>query len=94
MVTYVKFTAKAFSKPAGVSFRGMAARLLGNFVTILIQVEIWRAVIGSGSVEGITLEQMITYSIINTLLLALLFKRYKRQGGRESEVRKHCFRIN
>lgn len=71
MVTYVKFTAKAFSKQ--LAYRSEVwLRLLGNFVTILIQVEIWRAVIGSGSVEGITLDQMITYSIINTLMLALL----------------------
>lgn len=71
MRTYVRFTAKAFSKQ--LAYRSEVwLRLLGNFVTILIQSEIWRAVIGNERVEGVTLEQMITYSIINTLLLALL----------------------
>jgi len=71
MRTYVKFTAKAFSKQ--LAYRSEVwLRLIGNFVTVLIQVEIWRAVIGSERIEGVTLEQMITYSIINTLLLALL----------------------
>jgi len=71
MRTYVRFTAKAFSKQ--LAYRSEVwLRLLGNFVTILIQAEIWRAVIGSEHVEGVTVEQMITYSIINTLLLALL----------------------
>nr|WP_269145563.1 ABC-2 family transporter protein [Cohnella fermenti] len=47
-------------------------RLLGNLLAILIQVEIWRAVIGSSGQEGASLDQMITYSILNPLLLALL----------------------
>jgi ABC-2 type transport system permease protein len=69
--TYVMFTVKAFSNQ--LAYRSEVwLRLLGNFVTILIQAAIWKAVIGSGSVDGITVEQMITYSIINTLLYALL----------------------
>ena len=71
MRTYISFSAKAFSKQ--LAYRSEVwLRLLGNFVTILIQAEIWRAVIGHGHVEGITVEQMITYSIINTLLMSLL----------------------
>ncbi|MGG4145730.1 ABC-2 family transporter protein [Paenibacillus algorifonticola] len=71
MRMYLMFTMKAFSNQ--LAYRSEVwLRLLGNFVTILIQVEIWRAVIGNGSVAGIKAEQMITYSIINTLLFALL----------------------
>jgi ABC-2 type transport system permease protein len=69
--TYAMFGVKAFINQ--LSYRSEVwLRLLGNFVTILIQTEIWKAVIGSGKVDGITVEQMITYSIINTLLYALL----------------------
>ncbi|MUT67971.1 ABC-2 family transporter protein [Paenibacillus sp. NEAU-GSW1] len=72
MKTYWMFGIKAFINQ--LSYRSEVwLRLLGNFVTILIQVEIWRAVIGDGSVKGIAVDQMITYSILNTLLYGLLF---------------------
>ncbi|WP_158630012.1 ABC-2 family transporter protein [Cohnella sp. AR92] len=71
MITYFMFSVKAFTNQ--LAYRAEVwLRLLGNFVTILIQVEIWKAVIGSGNVDGVTVEQMITYSVINTLLSALL----------------------
>ncbi|WP_342552336.1 ABC-2 family transporter protein [Paenibacillus sp. FSL R7-0652] len=71
MKTYIMFGVKTFSNQ--LSYRSEVwLRLLGNFVAILILTEIWRAVLGNGEVEGVGLEQMITYSIINTLLAALL----------------------
>lgn len=70
MKTYIMFGVKTFSNQ--LSYRSEVwLRLLGNFVAILILTEIWRAVLGNGEVEGVGLEQMITYSIINTLLAAL-----------------------
>lgn len=69
--TYIMFGVKTFSNQ--LSYRSEVwLRLLGNFVAILILTEIWRAVLGNGEIEGIGVEQMITYSIINTLLAALL----------------------
>ncbi|GBF77627.1 hypothetical protein PA598K_06184 [Paenibacillus sp. 598K] len=71
MITYAKFGMKAFTNQ--LSYRAEVwLRLLGNLIAILIQTEIWRAVLGSGRMDGISLEQMITYSILNTLLLTLL----------------------
>ncbi|QLG38992.1 MULTISPECIES: ABC-2 family transporter protein [unclassified Paenibacillus] len=71
MKTYIMFGVKTFSNQ--LSYRSEVwLRLLGNFVAILILTEIWRAVLGNGEIEGVGVEQMITYSIINTLLAALL----------------------
>ncbi|WP_128103144.1 ABC-2 family transporter protein [Paenibacillus sp. DCT19] len=71
MKTYIMFGVKTFSNQ--LSYRSEVwLRLLGNFVAILILTEIWKAVLGNGTIEGIGVEQMITYSIINTLLAALL----------------------
>lgn len=69
--TYFMFGMKTFSNQ--LSYRSEVwLRLFGNFITILILTEIWRAVLGNGEINGIGIEQMITYSIINTLLGALL----------------------
>ncbi|WP_454191590.1 ABC transporter permease [Paenibacillus sp. Marseille-Q7038] len=71
MKTYIMFGAKIFSNQ--LSYRSEVwLRLFGNFVAILILTEIWKAVLGTGEINGIGVEQMITYSIINTLLGALL----------------------
>lgn len=74
MSTYFLFTLKAFVNQ--LAYRSEVwLRLLGNYFAILIQVEIWRAVIGNGGSASTTVEQMITYSILNTLLFALLLNR-------------------
>jgi ABC-2 type transport system permease protein len=71
MRTYFLFGLKSFT--TNLAYRSEVwLRTLGNFVTIMIQVSIWRAVIGEGGVNGISLEQMITYSILSTLIYALL----------------------
>jgi ABC-2 type transport system permease protein len=69
--TYIMIAVKSFSSQLSHRFK-VWIRLLGNFVAILIQTEIWKAVIGNGKVDGISVEQMITYSIINTVTFALL----------------------
>jgi hypothetical protein len=71
MSVYVRFGLKSFSNQ--LAYRSEVwLRLLGNLVTIFIQLAIWKAVIGNGQVAGITLEQMIAYSILNTLTFSLL----------------------
>lgn len=48
--------------------------LLGLFA-ILIQAAIWRALLGDGAVRGITVEDMITYVIITTVISAISLHR-------------------
>ncbi|MFD1956891.1 ABC transporter permease [Paenibacillus thailandensis] len=68
---YVMFGLKAFINQ--LSYRSEVwLRLFGNFVAILIQSEIWKSVLGNGQADGIAADQMVTYSIINTLLFSLL----------------------
>lgn len=47
-------------------------RTVGNLVSIFIQVSIWRAVLGNQSANGINLQDMVTYVILNALLTTLL----------------------
>lgn len=47
-------------------------RIIGNFVFILIQTSIWKAILGDRVVEGVQLNEMITYSILNTVISILL----------------------
>ncbi|GMK37640.1 daunorubicin ABC transporter permease [Paenibacillus sp. CCS19] len=71
MTPYILFMTKSFTSQ--LAYRSdVWLRLLGNYFAILIQVEIWRSVIGKGESFGVTIDQMITYSILNTLLVALL----------------------
>lgn len=74
MKMYLMFGVKSFTNQ--LSYRSEVwLRLLGTFVTILIQTEIWKAVIGNGSVNGVTIQQMITYSVLNTVTLSLLLNK-------------------
>lgn len=92
MNTYMAFCLKSFS--ANMAYRAEVwIRTLGNFVTVIIQAAIWKAVIGEGEINSINLEQMITYSIINTLILALLLTNIShkvngslKSGGIASEL--------
>lgn len=71
MAAYLMFMTKSFTNQ--LAYRSEVwLRLLGNYFAILIQVEIWRSVIGDGDSSGVTIDQMITYSILNTLLVVLL----------------------
>lgn len=71
MQAYLAFTTKSF-------IRHMAYRtevwmkLFGNLVLIVIQISIWKSLIGNGLVNGITLEEMITYSVITTANMNML----------------------
>lgn len=71
MKTYVLFGVKSFTNQ--LAYRAdVWLRTVGNFATIFIQVSIWKAVLGDGTIAGISYEQMVTYSILNTLLSAVL----------------------
>ncbi|WP_052410407.1 ABC transporter permease [Paenibacillus durus] len=71
MKIYLKYGMKSFSNQL-VYRSEVWLRLLGNFFVIFIQAAIWKAVIGLGGTEGYTIQQMVTYSIINILIYALL----------------------
>ncbi|MBS4203545.1 ABC-2 family transporter protein [Lederbergia citrea] len=71
MKAYAAFSIKSFS--TNLAYRSEVwLRTVGNFITIFIQVAIWKAVIGKGSIDGIGIQDMITYSILNTLIYSLL----------------------
>ncbi len=85
MSVYVRFGLKSFSNQ--LAYRSEVwLRLVGNLVTIFIQLAIWRAVIGEGQVAGVTLEQMIAYSVLNTLTFSLLLN-YNVTGKVESSLK-------
>lgn len=71
MKTYFMFGVKSFSNQL-VYRSEVWLRLLGNLITIFIQTAIWKAVITNSDVTGINVEQMITYSILNTLMFSVL----------------------
>jgi ABC-2 type transport system permease protein len=78
MKAYVAFCVKSFS--TNLSYRSEVwLRTVGNFVGIFIQVAIWKAIIGSGTVDGIALQDMITYSILNTAIFNLLLTNVYRK---------------
>ncbi len=71
MRTYYEFFLKSFKK--NLAYRAdVWLRVIGNVLGILVQVAIWHAVLGEGSVEGINLPDMVTYSILTTLVAGLL----------------------
>ena len=71
MNTYWRFGIKSFS--THLAYRSEVwMSTLGNFVTILIQTTIWKAVLHSSSVNGITFQTMVTYSILSTLISGIL----------------------
>ncbi|NGP46739.1 hypothetical protein G4V62_17975 [Bacillaceae bacterium SIJ1] len=47
-------------------------RIAGNIFVIFIQVSIWKALLGVGASSGVTLEEMITYSIVTTASMTIL----------------------
>lgn len=71
MQAYLAFTRKSFVK--NMAYRAEVwLKIFGNFVLILIQVSIWKSLIGNGFVSGVRLEEMITYSVITTAILNIL----------------------
>lgn len=72
--TYTSFLWKSYRKH--LAYRSEVwIRIVIGFVWVGIQVAIWRALIGSGSVDGITLPDMITYAILNTVMALAMMDR-------------------
>jgi len=69
--TYGAFFMKSFKK--NLAYRSQVwLRIVGNIVTILVQVAIWGALLGSGPASGISFHDMVTYAILNTSVAAIL----------------------
>ncbi len=69
MRAYAEFLSKSFSR--NMAYRSdVWLRVVGNIVTIWVQVAIWRALIGAGTTE-VSVEEMITYSIVTTTIMIL-----------------------
>ena len=74
MNVYLAMTGKSFKKH--LAYRSEVwVRIVIGVVWVGIQVAIWRALIGSGEVDGITLSDMITYAILNTVMALALMDR-------------------
>ena len=71
MRTYYEFSLKSFKK--NLAYRAdVWLRVLGNVLGILVQVAIWRAVLRGGAAGGVDLPDMVTYSILTTLVTGIL----------------------
>lgn len=71
MRTYWTYFLKSFKKNA--AYRSSVwLQIPASIVSIGIQIAIWRSVIGDGVVDGITLDQMVTYAILNGALFAVV----------------------
>ncbi len=71
MGIYYHFFAKSFKK--NLAYRAEVwLRVSSNTVIIFVQVAVWRALLGGGFVEGIGLRDMVTYSVLSTLVASLL----------------------
>jgi ABC-2 type transport system permease protein len=74
MNVYLAMTAKSFRKH--LAYRSEVwVRIVIGVVWVGIQVAVWQALIGSGEVDGITLGDMITYAILNTVMALALMDR-------------------
>jgi ABC-2 type transport system permease protein len=68
---YCAFFVKSFKK--NLAYRSQVwLRIIGNIVAIFVQVAIWSALLGSGSASGISFHDMVTYTILNTMVAAVL----------------------
>lgn len=69
---YWLYLTKSFKKNA--AYRSAVwIHIVASMVSIWIQVSVWTALIGSGSADGITRDQMVTYAILNSAMYAVLF---------------------
>lgn len=69
--TYFAFFVKSFKK--NLAYRSQVWLLIaGNCISIAIRVAIWRALLGAGPANGISLQDMVVYTILNTVVAAIL----------------------
>jgi len=74
MRAYYAITCKAFFR--NTAYRSEVwLRILGNISIVFIQISIWRALLGSGTLNGIDIGSMITYSLINAAVSMMLMSK-------------------
>ncbi|OAB47991.1 ABC transporter permease [Paenibacillus antarcticus] len=74
MRAYYAITCKAFFR--NTAYRSEVwLRIFGNISIVFIQISIWRALLGTGSLNGINIEAMITYSLINASVSMMLMNK-------------------
>ncbi|MBA3274751.1 MAG: ABC transporter permease, partial [Chloroflexia bacterium] len=74
MSLYLAMIGKSYRKH--LAYRSEVwVRIVIGVVWVAIQVAVWRALIGNGEVDGITLPDMITYAILNTVMALAMMDR-------------------
>jgi len=74
MSLYLAMIGKSYRKH--LAYRSEVwVRIVIGVVWVGIQVAVWQALIGSGEVDGITLSDMITYAILNTVMALAMMDR-------------------
>lgn len=73
MTPYLTYFRKSFKQ--SIAYRATVwLQIVAAVVSVFVQVSVWKSLIGSGSVDGITVGTMITYAIINAVMLAFTLK--------------------
>lgn len=74
MSLYLAMVGKSFRKH--LAYRSEVwVRIVIGVIWVAIQVAIWTSLIGTGEVDGITLPDMITYAILNTVIALAMMDR-------------------
>ncbi|AJS61210.1 ABC transporter permease [Paenibacillus sp. IHBB 10380] len=74
MRAYYAITCKAFFR--NTAYRSEVwLRIFGNISIVFIQISIWKALLGTGTLNGIDIEAMITYSLINASVSMILMNK-------------------
>lgn len=74
MTLYLAYAAKSFHK--NLAYRSEVwLRIVISLIWVLIQVSIWRALLGQGAVNGISIRGMISYAILTSALSMLMVDR-------------------
>ncbi|MWC30575.1 ABC transporter permease [Paenibacillus sp. MMS18-CY102] len=79
-MVYLSVALKSFSR--NLAYRSEVwLRVVGNLVTIFIQISIWKALLSSSAVDGTgtSLQDMVTYSIVSTLVVSVLMTQVFRE---------------
>lgn len=73
MTPYLTYFRKSFKQ--SIAYRATVwLQIVAAIVSVFVQVSVWRSLIGTGTVNGITLGNMVTYAIINAIMLAFTLK--------------------
>ena len=84
MNVYVAMIGKSYRKHL-VYRSEVWVRIAIGVVWVAIQVAVWTALIGEDEVDGISLSDMITYSIINTVMALAMMDRSLPSSTSESD---------